>query len=75
MDILSRVEDSAQDIVGSIHIIVHSVTLVSGALHAIRGSTLLCKVDNCVGSLIDKQLHQLLIVFSNIQQDELDCLQ
>ena len=67
MDVTTGVNDSTQDVVGSVDVVVDRVTFVVGRLHAVRGSTLLCQVDDGIWSLIDEQLNQTIIVLCHIQ--------
>jgi hypothetical protein len=74
MDVDARVNDGTKDVVSRVDVVVHGITLVVGRLHAVGSSTLFCKVDDGVGSLIDEQLNKAIVVLCHIQQDKTDGL-
>jgi len=57
VDVEAGINDSTKDVVGSIDVVVDSVTLVDGGLHAVGRGALLGEVDDGVRALVHKQLH------------------
>jgi hypothetical protein len=68
------INDGAAQVVGTTHIVVDRVTLGLGALHTVRSSALLGKVDNRIGFVVLDELDQEIVFFGHINVEELDFL-
>ena len=70
LDVEAGLDDGAQEVVGTRHVVVDGVALGLGTAHRVRRRTLLGEVDDGVRAGIEEHLHEAVVLFGEVEVDE-----